>query len=157
MISVRTCTACRYEEACIPDHGDLMTKIASDAILQESRLLPHQVSFLLKYIGWSISDLAMYTGITIRAAKDWINGRLLPYEYVELTFRELALCSSLSDPERFDTMNSTMDSFLNNRAALAAQSVDPSRIVFFKHTRDLGWQVTDGPKTHKDHLRSFSS
>jgi len=73
-VEVRRCANCGETEVAIPHIEQLHRVIAETVIGKNTRLMPAEVKFLRKYLGWSGSDFARHIGVTPETVSRWENG-----------------------------------------------------------------------------------
>jgi putative transcriptional regulator len=90
-VEVTQCKACGYEEVGIPRMGQLHRVLASIFVHLPRRLLPTEIRFLRKHIGWSGEQFADAMGVTRENASRWENGEHGMAETAERLLRAIAL------------------------------------------------------------------
>ena len=73
-VEVRSCATCGEREVVIPRLDELHRAIARTVIEQKSQLVPEQIRFLRKDLGWSQSDLAAYMSVQAETVSRWETG-----------------------------------------------------------------------------------
>ncbi len=68
---IRTCPKCGARGAVIPDVEGLHRTLALAIISQPNPLVPHEVRFLRKWLGWSGVDFARHMGVTAETVSRW--------------------------------------------------------------------------------------
>jgi len=94
-VDVRTCPNCGNESVAIPRISELHKKLAQAVAEQAEKLVPGEVRFLRKYLGWSGVDFARYAGVTPETVSRWENGAHVMGPVSE---RLLRLCALKMDP-----------------------------------------------------------
>ncbi|MDD5310087.1 MAG: helix-turn-helix domain-containing protein [Deltaproteobacteria bacterium] len=74
-VEVRRCGICGEHEVVIPRIEDLHQVIAMAVVAKKSRLMPAEVKFLRKHLGWSGADFARHMGVAAETVSRWENGR----------------------------------------------------------------------------------
>ncbi|MDD5307077.1 MAG: helix-turn-helix domain-containing protein [Deltaproteobacteria bacterium] len=74
-VEVRRCRSCGEHEVVIPRIEDLHQAIAMAVVAKKSRLMPAEVRFLRKHLGWSGTDFARHMGVAAETVSRWENGR----------------------------------------------------------------------------------
>jgi putative transcriptional regulator len=74
-VEVSRCKKCGEFEVVIPKIEKLHRAIAMEVIGKRARLVPAEIRFLRKYLGWSGADLARRVGVSVGAVSRWENGR----------------------------------------------------------------------------------
>jgi len=74
-VEVRRCPECGEHEVVIPKIEQLHQCIALAIVLKKSRLMPAEVKFLRKHLGWSGADFARHMGVAPETVSRWENGR----------------------------------------------------------------------------------
>ena len=75
-VRVSRCQACGEWSVAIPRIDELHTAIAHAVVSKRTLLVPEEIRFLRKYLGWSGSDFAAHMGTTPESVSRWENGRL---------------------------------------------------------------------------------
>lgn len=73
-VDVRSCAKCGEREVVIPRLDELHRAIAREVIEQKGQLVPEQIRFLRKYLGWSQSDLAAHMSVQSETVSRWETG-----------------------------------------------------------------------------------
>lgn len=74
-VEVRRCANCGEHEVVIPKIEQLHQAIAIAVVSKKSRLMPAEVKFLRKHLGWSGADFARHMGVAAETVSRWENGR----------------------------------------------------------------------------------
>jgi putative zinc finger/helix-turn-helix YgiT family protein len=74
-VEVRRCSKCGEHEVVIPKIEQLHQTIAMAVVSKKSRLMPAEVRFLRKHLGWSGADFARHMGVAPETVSRWENGR----------------------------------------------------------------------------------
>jgi putative zinc finger/helix-turn-helix YgiT family protein len=74
-VEVRRCLECGEHEVVLPKVEQLHQAIAMGVISKKSRLMPAEVKFLRKHLGWSGADFARHMGVAAETVSRWENGR----------------------------------------------------------------------------------
>jgi putative zinc finger/helix-turn-helix YgiT family protein len=75
-VEVRRCPQCGETEVAIPAIEGLHRAIAGALIRKRARLVPAEIKFLRKYLGWSGSDFARHVGAAPETVSRWEHGKL---------------------------------------------------------------------------------
>jgi putative zinc finger/helix-turn-helix YgiT family protein len=75
-VEVRRCQKCGAEEVAIPRIEELHRLMAQAVIRRPHRLLPAEVKYLRKWLGWSGVDFARHMGATPETVSRWEQGRV---------------------------------------------------------------------------------
>jgi putative zinc finger/helix-turn-helix YgiT family protein len=75
-VEVRRCRKCGAEEVAIPRIEELHRLMAQAVIRHPHRLLPAEVKYLRKWLGWSGVDFARHMGATPETVSRWEQGRV---------------------------------------------------------------------------------
>ncbi len=70
-VEVRRCPACDERAVVIPRIESLHRSLAMTLIERPSRLTPHEIRFLRKWLGWSGQDFARHFGVTPTTVSRW--------------------------------------------------------------------------------------
>jgi putative zinc finger/helix-turn-helix YgiT family protein len=76
-LEVRRCPECGETQAVIPHSEALHRMLARIVAEKPSRLLPDEVRFLRRYLGWSGADFARHMGVTVTQVSRWENGMVM--------------------------------------------------------------------------------
>jgi putative zinc finger/helix-turn-helix YgiT family protein len=74
-VEVRRCRECGEHEVVIPRIEELHRLIAGALTRKPTRLLPDEIRFLRKRLGWSGADFAQHFGVTAETVSRWEQGR----------------------------------------------------------------------------------
>lgn len=112
-IEVRRCPSCGEHEPVIPNIAGLHAAIAKLLILEPSLLLPAEIRFLRKHLGWSSVDFAKMMSVAPETVSRWENGhdRIGPISDKLLRL----LVNNLKPAERYP-----IDLFANMQATVEA-------------------------------------
>jgi putative zinc finger/helix-turn-helix YgiT family protein len=75
-VEVRRCTRCGAEEVAIPRVEELHRLIAQALIRRSHRLVPAEIRYLRKWLGWSGVDFGRHMGATPETVSRWEQGRV---------------------------------------------------------------------------------
>ena len=75
-VQVRRCQKCGAEEVAIPRIEDLHRLIAQAVIQRPHRLVPAEIKYLRKWLGWSGVDFARHMGTVPETVSRWEQGRV---------------------------------------------------------------------------------
>lgn len=70
-IEIRSCPKCGEREVVIPKVEQLHRLMAMALINKKARLIPQEIRFLRKYLGWSSGDFAEHMGVTPSTVSKW--------------------------------------------------------------------------------------
>jgi len=102
-ITVRKCSECGVVMPKVRNIEGLHDCIARFLVKKEERLLPAEIVFLRKSLGWSSSDLARNLQIDKAQVSKWEHGRVEMSKSNELLFREIiARGKKITDYHRED-------------------------------------------------------
>jgi len=73
-VEVRRCRECGEEEVVLPRIEELHRVLAVAVAEKAERLVPEEIRFLRKYLGWSGVDFAAYFGVKPETVSRWENG-----------------------------------------------------------------------------------
>jgi putative zinc finger/helix-turn-helix YgiT family protein len=74
-IEVRRCQQCGEEVVSIPHIEDLHQTIAMTLIRHPGRLVPDEIRYLRKWLGWAGVDFAKHMGVTPETVSRWESGK----------------------------------------------------------------------------------
>lgn len=74
-VETRRCSKCGEHEIVIPRIEELHRLLASTLVHISGRLLPAEIRFLRKYLGWSGADFARHFGVTPEHVSRWEQGK----------------------------------------------------------------------------------
>lgn len=74
-VEVRRCKACGEQETVIPKIEQLHRVLALAVSKKHARLMPEEIRFLRKSLGWSGVDFAEKMGVTPETVSKWENGK----------------------------------------------------------------------------------
>lgn len=74
-VEVRRCRSCGEHEVVIPRIEELHRVIALALIGKASKLVPDEIRFLRKHLGWSGADFAAHFGVTAETVSRWEQGK----------------------------------------------------------------------------------
>jgi putative zinc finger/helix-turn-helix YgiT family protein len=74
-VEVWRCPECGEHEVVIPAIEQLHTLIARTLLMKPARLMPEEIRFLRKTLGWSQADLARQIGVTLTSVNKWESGK----------------------------------------------------------------------------------
>jgi putative zinc finger/helix-turn-helix YgiT family protein len=74
-VRVTRCPDCNAVKVRIPSMESLHREIAFQLAKKDTRLLPEEIRFLRKYLGWSGIDFAGHMGVRPETASRWENGK----------------------------------------------------------------------------------
>lgn len=74
-INIGRCPQCGKESTAIPKMQQLHQAIALAIAKKKARLLPPEIRFLRKYLGWSGADFAKQFSVTPETISRWENGK----------------------------------------------------------------------------------
>jgi putative transcriptional regulator len=86
-LEISQCENCGQKEVEIPAIAQLHALIVRSILLKAARLLPEEIRFLRKHVGWSQSDLAARMGVAPETANRWENDKTKMSVPVERYFR----------------------------------------------------------------------
>jgi putative zinc finger/helix-turn-helix YgiT family protein len=123
----RICSDCGDESVAIPAPSKLNRHLVEILTKRANALLPAEIRFIRKYLGWSGSDFAHAFGVTPETVSRWENGKARMGGVAERLLRVLAVseepvASYVSGlPERFaeSERSPTQLSFADDWSALA--------------------------------------
>lgn len=75
-VQVTRCPKCGAFEVEIPKIEELHRTIARAVVKKSAPLVPDEIRFLRKWMGWSGVDFAAHTGVTPETVSRWENGNL---------------------------------------------------------------------------------
>jgi putative zinc finger/helix-turn-helix YgiT family protein len=75
-VDVRRCQKCGAEEVAIPRIEELHRLMAQAVIRRPHRLVPAEIKYLRKWLGWSGVDFARHMGTTPETVSRWEQGRV---------------------------------------------------------------------------------
>jgi putative zinc finger/helix-turn-helix YgiT family protein len=75
-MEVRRCQKCGVEEVAIPRIEELHRLMAQAVIQRPNRLVPAEIKYLRKWLGWSGVDFARHMGATPETISRWEQGRV---------------------------------------------------------------------------------
>jgi putative zinc finger/helix-turn-helix YgiT family protein len=102
-VTVRRCPECGVVMPKISNIEGLHDCIAKCLVKKEERLLPAEIVFLRKSLGWSSSDLARNMQTDKAQVSKWEHGRVEMSKSNELLFREIIACGKkITDYRRED-------------------------------------------------------
>lgn len=73
-VEVSRCPDCGYEEVVIPRMADLHRTIARALVEKPTRLVPAEIRYLRKHLGWSQADFAAVMGVHPSTVSRWETG-----------------------------------------------------------------------------------
>lgn len=94
-IKVGRCPRCGEESVAIPKMEQLHQAIAESLAKKKTKLLPPEIRFLRKHLGWSGADLARQFSVTVETVSRWENGRSPMSPTAEKLLR---MCTLYLDP-----------------------------------------------------------
>ena len=74
-VRVSRCRHCGEYEVSVPNIEGLHRNIAQAITAKRARLVPEEVRFLRKYLGWSGGDFAAHMGTTAETVSRWEHGK----------------------------------------------------------------------------------
>jgi len=72
---VSQCANCGYRDPVIRDMASLRRAVLNALIRKRARLIPREIRFLRKHLGWSGTEFSVYMGQTPETVSRWVNGR----------------------------------------------------------------------------------
>ena len=69
------CTECGEEELVLPNIEELHRLIAKTVVEKSAKLIPEEIRFLRKYLGWSGLDFAHHFGVAPETVSRWEHGK----------------------------------------------------------------------------------
>ena len=100
-IEVGRCRQCGEHEAVIPRIEQLHGAIAAAVARKAPRLLPEEIRFLRKHLGWSGGEFAAHLGVSRETVSRWETGAAAMGPVAERLLRLVAVCR---DPGDSDTL-----------------------------------------------------
>jgi putative transcriptional regulator len=73
-VEVSRCPNCGEHEAVIPKIEQLHRVLAAAIARKTPRLIPEEIRFLRKSLGWSGGDFAQHIGVSVETVSRWENG-----------------------------------------------------------------------------------
>lgn len=73
-VEVSRCPNCGETEVAIPHLEALHRAIASTLVRKPARLVPEEIRYLRKYLGWAGADFAAHMGVTPETVSRWEHG-----------------------------------------------------------------------------------
>jgi len=101
-IEVTRCARCGEHEAVIPKIQQLHEAIAAALSRKAARLLPEEVRFLRKHLGWSGGDFAAHLGVSRETVSRWETGAAAMGPIAE---RLLRLATATREPGMTDNLS----------------------------------------------------
>ena len=101
-VEVGRCPRCGEHEAVIPKVEQLHGAIATAISRKASRLLPEEIRFLRKHLGWSGSDFAAHLGVSRETVSRWETGAATMGPVAE---RLLRLAAATRQPGATDSLD----------------------------------------------------
>jgi putative zinc finger/helix-turn-helix YgiT family protein len=95
-VEVRRCPKCGAYEVVIPHIEQLHRLLADSVIRKNGALVPEEIRFLRKYLGWSGVDFAAHMGATAETVSRWENGKLTMSPQADRLLRTMV---ALREPE----------------------------------------------------------
>lgn len=74
-LEVWRCPSCGESEVVIPAIAQLHALIARMLLMKPARLMPDEIRFLRKTLGWSQADLARHIGVSLTSVNKWESGK----------------------------------------------------------------------------------
>lgn len=103
-VEVRRCSACGAYEVAIPRIEQLHRLIALIVIQKETALIPEEIRYLRKYLGWSGADFAKHMGATPESISRWENGKLAMSPQADRLLRMMVALRGPRDEYTLDTL-----------------------------------------------------
>ncbi len=101
-IEVRRCPKCGEHEAAIPRIEALHRTIAHALARKPSRLVPQEIRFLRKYLGWNGKGFAEHMCVEPETVSRWESGTVTMGAQAEALLRVMALTMKPADDYTFD-------------------------------------------------------
>jgi putative zinc finger/helix-turn-helix YgiT family protein len=107
-VEVRRCPACGAFETIIPKIDQLHRLLALTIIRKPSALVPEEIRFLRKYLGWSGVDFAAHVGATPETVSRWENGKLTMSPQADRLLRMMVALREPAGEYRLETLKTIL-------------------------------------------------
>lgn len=119
-VEIRRCPRCGEFEVVIPRMEELHRVLASAVATKTSRLMPPEIKFLRKHLGWSGADFAKHIGVSAETVSRWENGREAMGPVADRTLRLMVLYVAPKRDYSLDTLTELKDTPEPSRIGLRA-------------------------------------